>query len=431
MSEALPQDANENSLWGASAIAAPQAEQLRDKLSADVLVVGAGYTGLSSALHLAEKGVSVVLLEASSIGFGGSGRNAGLVNAGMWQNPEHLRKLLGAAAAERFNLALRDTPALVFDLVKRFDMPCQAERCGTVHIAHSAGARSYLEDRCRQLQELGASAELIDGEHSRALSGSPVYRHGGILHAGAGTIQPLSYARSLAAAAVAQGVSIFQQSAIETLTRVDECWLATTAHGQVSAEQVIIATNAYADGNSAGVRESTLPVYIFQCATAPLPDEVAASVIPERQGLWDTHTLLTSSRIDQQGRLVMSCPGRLQDGQHAIRQNWMTRRRDTLYPQLRGTRWAYYWSGCVGVTSSRILRVQLPAPGVFAPAGYNGRGIGTGTAMGKYLADIVVSGNHDDFPFPIETLYREKMQALRAAYYDYGTLALQFASNRW
>ncbi|MCP4469194.1 MAG: FAD-binding oxidoreductase [Gammaproteobacteria bacterium] len=431
MSESLPQDANENSLWGADAIAAPRAEQLRASLRADVLVVGAGYTGLSSALHLAEKGVSVVLLEASSIGFGGSGRNAGLVNAGIWKNPEHVRKLIGEAAAERFNAALRDTPALVFELVERFDMPCQAQRRGTVHIAHSAGAMSYLEDRCRQLQELGASVELIGGERSSAISGSPVYRHGGILDPGAGTIQPLSYARALATAAMAQGASLFQQSAIETLTRAADRWLATTAHGQVSAEQVIVATNAYADGNSAGVRESTLPVYIFQCATAPLPDEMAASLIPERQGLWDTHSLLTSSRIDQQGRLVMCGPGRLQGGQRAFRQNWMTRKRDILYPQLRGTPWAFHWSGCIGVTSNWIMRVQLLAPGVFAPAGYNGRGIGTGTAIGKYLADIVASGKCDDFPFPIETLYREKWPTLRSAYYDYGTLALQFVSNRW
>jgi len=126
MSETLPQDANENSLWGANAIAAPRAEQLRASLRADVLVVGAGYTGLSSALHLAEKGVSVVLLEASSIGFGGSGRNAGLVNAGIWKNPELVRKLLGAAAAERFNAALCDTPALVFELVKR--LICRVRR---------------------------------------------------------------------------------------------------------------------------------------------------------------------------------------------------------------------------------------------------------------------------------------------------------------
>jgi glycine/D-amino acid oxidase-like deaminating enzyme len=398
---------------------------------ADVLVVGAGFTGLSSALHLAEKGGSVVLLEAGTVGYGGSGRNAGLVNAGTWKNPEHVVRMLGAEAGARFNQALRDSPALVFELVERYQLQCEASRCGTVHIAYSAAGMSGLEQRCRQLQDLGASVEVIDGARSQALSGSPAYRHGGLLHASAGTIQPLSYARELARAAIGQGVSLYQQSAIVALKRQDDRWLATTARGQVSAEQVILATNAYADANSANVRESILPVYIFQCATPPLPLALAAGIIPERHGLWDTHSLLTSSRVDADGRLVMSFPGRLQGGQRALRQGFALRKRDHLFPQLRGTPWEYFWTGRIGVTASKILRVQLLAPGLFAPAGYNGRGIGTGTVMGKHLAETIASGNRGDFPFPIEALYREKWQGVRAAYYDYGTLALQFCSNRW
>jgi glycine/D-amino acid oxidase-like deaminating enzyme len=153
-------------------------------------------------------------------------------------------------------------------------------------------------------------------------------------------------------------------------------------------------------------------------------------VIPERQGLWDTHTLLTSSRIDDDGRLVMSFPGRLQAGQRAVREAWATRRRNYLYPQLRGIPWAYCWTGRIGVTAKNILRVQLLAPGVFAPAGYNGRGVGTGSVMGKYLAETITSGNRGDFPFPIQALYREQWRRARTAYYDYGTLALQFFGNR-
>ena len=395
-----------------------------------MLVVGGGYTGLSSALHLAEKSISVVLLEARSIGFGGSGRNAGLVNAGIWKTPHDVQKLMGVDAARRFNLALRDSPALVFDLVERFDMRCHAKRCGTVHIAHRASGMDYLRDRCLQLQELGAGVELIDGDRARVISGSPVYRHGGILDPGAGTIQPLSYARSLALAAIDQGARLFQQSGIESLARRDDRWVAKTDAGEVSAEQVIIATNAYADNNSDGVRESTLPVFIFHCATPPLPVEIAESIIPERHGLWDTDSLLTSARIDHDGRLVMSAPGRLPGSQRTTRKNWLIRKRDRLYPQLKGTPWAYQWSGQVGVTSTKILRVQLLAPGLFAPAGYNGRGIGVGTVMGKQLAETIASGNRDDFPFPIEALYREKWSKIRAGYYDYGTLALQFFSGR-
>ena len=430
MTEHPPQDANENSLWSDSAITGPVIASLTESLRADVLIVGGGYTGLSSALRLAEKGISVVLLEARSIGFGGSGRNAGLVNAGIWKTPEYVQKLMGVDAAKRFNLALRDSPAQVFDLVERFDMQCQAKRCGTVHIAHGASGMDYLRDRCRQLQALGAAVELIDGDRAAAISGSPVYRHGGILDPAAGTIQPLSYARSMAFAAIEQGARLFEQSGIESLALRDDRWVAKTDAGEVSAEQVIIATNAYADNNSERVRESTLPVFIFHCATPPLPAEIVESIIPQRHGLWDTDSLLTSSRIDHDGRLVMSAPGRLPNSQRTTRKNWLMRKRDRLYPQLKGTPWAYQWSGQIGVTSTKILRVQLLAPGLFAPAGYNGRGIGVGTVMGKQLAETIASGNRDDFPFPIEALYREKWSRVRAGYYDYGTLALQFFGGR-
>lgn len=430
MQEHLPQDPAENSLWGATAIANPVNRRLQESLQADVLVVGGGYTGLSSALHLAERGADVVLLEAMSIGFGGSGRNAGLVNANVWQNPSHVAAQLGPRAGERFNRALRDSPAVVFDLVERLGLECDARRSGTVNIAHSAAAMKGLAGRCRQLQALGAKVELIDGDAATRLSASPVYRHGGILDPGAGTIHPLNYARSLARAAADAGARLFQESGIRSLERRDGRWIAGTADGEVSAEQVIIATNAYADPDSQGVRESTLPVFIFQCATEPMDRELAQSLIPERHGLWDTQALMTSARVDAEGRLVMSSAGRLQGLQAGTRENWMTRNRERLFPQTRGLSWEYRWSGQVGVTESKILRVQLLAPGVYAPAGYNGRGIGPGTVIGKRLAEMLAGGREDDFPFPLEPLYREGWRGLRAAYYSYGTLALQLADRR-
>ena len=431
MAESLPQELQEKSLWVETAVAEPSCEMLKAALHTDVLVIGAGFTGLSSALHLVEQGVSVVLLEAGCIGYGGSGRNAGLVNAGIWKNPGHVSAHLGVEAGAGFNLALRDSPAMVFDLVDRFQMQCDALRCGTLQVAHSAGGMSYLKDRCQQLQNLGAAVELVDGPRSREMSGSPRYRHGAILDPNAGTIQPLGYAREMARAAITQGASLYQGSPSKTLTRQGDCWLATTEHGQVSADQVIIATNAYADAASVGVAESIVPVSIFQCATAPLADDLRASILAEGQGMWDTHRLLTSSRIDVAGRLVMSYPGHLQKGQGSLRQAWATRQRDYLFPQLKGIPWKYGWTGRIGVTTNNILRVQLLAPGLFAPAGYNGRGIGTGTVIGKLLAQTIVSGNRGDFPFPIEALYREKWRQERAAYYDYATLALQFVDKRW
>lgn len=430
MSELLPQDSDENSLWVATATDNPVDAQLHESLQCDVLVVGGGYTGLSTALHLAEAGVDVVLLEAKSIGYGGSGRNAGLINANVWQNPKQINRIHGPEAGERFSRALLDSPRVVFELVRRHGLNCDANQVGTVNIAHSLSGLKGLAERCRQIQSLGGQLEMIDGPRSQEISASPVYRHGGILDRSAGTVQPLSYARELARAAAGQGARLYLRSAIQSLVQKQEHWVATTAMGEVSAEQVVVATNAYADENSAGVKESILPVYIFQCATPPLPDAVRESIIPQRHGLWDTQLMMTSSRIDREGRLVMSSAGRLQGGQRNIRQDWMMRNRDRLFPQTRGIPWEYAWSGRVGVTSTRILRVQLLAPGVFAPAGYNGRGIAPGTVMGKQLAQTIVSGNRDDFPFPIEALYREKLIGLRSAGYRYGSLAVQFLDRR-
>lgn len=425
MTDYLPQDSGELSLWGKTAVDAIEPESLQETLEADVLVVGAGFSGMSTALHLAEQGVSVVVLESHSVGFGGSGRNAGLVNAGVWQTPDYVVEQLGAEAGSQFNQALYDSPNLVFDLLNRYQIDCQGKQCGTINIAHSASAIDYLQSRCQQLQKLGADVRFIDGGTSSAMSGSNRYRHGGILDANAGTINPLSYVRGLAKAAIGQGVQLFQNTPLVSLKRDDNRWLAKSPNGQVLAEKVVLATNAYADENSLGVRDSTVPVFIFHCATEPLAADIVDDILPERHGVWDTQTLLTSSRIDENGRLIMSSAGSLHGLAKTIRQNWMKRLRDRLYPQTKGTPWAYQWTGQIGVTSNKLLRIQLLAPGLFAPAGYNGRGIGPGTVIGKHLANTLISGNRNEFPFPIETLHPEKQRKLRGMYYEYGTLALQ------
>ncbi len=426
----LPQEPGELSPWADSAIDNAVSGTFQEPLQVDALVVGGGYSGLSTALHLAEQGVSVVLLEARHVGHGGSGRSAGLVNAGVWKTPDYVIKQIGQDAGDRFNLALHDSPSVVFDLVRRHRIECNADQTGPVNIAHKASAMSYLEDRCEQMRKRGSAVRMIDGNEAQSISGSPVYCHGGILDPNAGTIQPLSYVRGLANTAAELGAKIYQQSPLLKLSRDRNRWLAETEAGQVIADQVILATNAYADENSEGVRESTLPVYIFHCATGPLPDSIAKTIVPQRHGLWDTQLLMTSSRIDTAGRLVMSSVGSLQGVFSFLRRDWMTRSRDRLYPQAKGIPWSYRWTGQVGMTSTKLLRIQCLASGVFAPAGYNGRGIGPGTVIGKHLAQMLVSGNRDEFPFPIEDLHREAWRGSRSAYYKYGTLALQFIDRR-
>jgi glycine/D-amino acid oxidase-like deaminating enzyme len=421
----LPQDTGERSLWADTEVPDIDTPELAGSHQVDVLIVGGGFTGLSAALHLAQRGTTVTLLEAKNFGFGGSGRNAGLVNSGVWQTPEYVEQQLGKSAGERFNLALRDSPELVFKLIQQYGIDCDAQRSGTINIAHSASALAYLENRSRQMQDRGSGVQLLDGAQSESLSGSPLYCHGGILDPNAGTIQPLNYARGLARAAIDQDAKLFQQVPLRSLQRVGSQWQAKTPDALVTADKVIIATNAYSDEHCVGVQQSTLPIFIFHCATQPLDAEVAQGIVPQRHGIWDTRLLLTSSRIDGSNRLLMSSAGSLHGFPNKTRQDWMKRLRNRLYPQTRGVEWSYHWSGQVGLTSNKLLRIQELAPGLIAPAGYNGRGIGPGTVIGAQLADLLITNNRNDFPFPIQPLRREAWRVARAAYYEYGTLALQ------
>lgn len=151
-------------LWALTAPPAPDTVSL----AADVIVIGAGYTGLSSALHLAEGGARVALLEASEIGFGGSGRNVGLVNAGMWVMPDTLPDTLGAPFGERLIEQLGRGPQKVFDLIEKHGIECEVERAGTLHCAVGRKGLQEIEARAEQWQKRGAPVVVLNAEESRS-----------------------------------------------------------------------------------------------------------------------------------------------------------------------------------------------------------------------------------------------------------------------
>ena len=247
-------------------------------------MIGAGFTGLSAALHLAEAGTSAVVLEGVEIGFGGSGRNVGLVNAGMWVMSDDLPSELGEVYGNRLLHLLGDAPRLVFELVEKHAMACEIERSGTLHCAVGAKGLAELQERARQWQTRGAPVHLLDAQETARKVGTNAYA-GSLLDLRAGTIQPLAYARGLAAAAVKAGAQIFTSSPVLDAHEVDGGWLVRTSDGSVQAKWVIVATNAYTADLWPQIRAELVHLPYFNLATKPLGDSLRQTLLPERQGV--------------------------------------------------------------------------------------------------------------------------------------------------
>lgn len=427
--ESLHRDPQSHGLWAHSAAAAPDAAPLDGDTGADVMVIGAGFTGLAAALRLAEKGADVAVLEARDIGYGASGRNVGLVNAGLWLSPQEVVNRLGDRYGERLMQVLGEAPGRVFDLAERHDMACEARRAGTLHCAHSPAGFEDLRQRAAHWSARGAPVELLDRRTASGKTGSD-YFHGALLDHRAGTIQPLGYARGLARAAGRAGARIHPHSPVRTLTRRNGAWRAITDGGAVTAPSVILATNAYTEA-VASIADCIVPFTFFQMSTPPLPARLRDTVLPDGHGAWDTAKILTSLRLDAGGRLIAGSIGKLDRRRRGIHARWLRRKVMQVFPQLGAVSFEHGWQGTIATTGDHLPRLAQPQEGLVTAFGYNGRGIGTGTVFGQALADFVLENNADGLPLPFSTLSPEPLRPLRALGIELGVKAYHFLSNRF
>ena len=239
------------------------------ELSVDVVVVGGGFTGLSTALNLAERGSKVAVLEGVEIGFGGSGRNVGLVNAGMWVMPDDLPGVLGQKYGDRLLETLGNGPKMVFERIDKHNIACEATRTGTLHCAVGQKGLAELKDRAEQWQRRGAPVTLLSAEETAAKVGTKAYS-GSLLDMRAGTIQPMAYVRGLAQAAISAGAQVFTGSPVVSTTRQGNDWLVKTAQGTMRAQWIVVATNAYTQAPWPQVRAEIMHLPYFNLATKPL-----------------------------------------------------------------------------------------------------------------------------------------------------------------
>ncbi|MDO5103512.1 MAG: FAD-binding oxidoreductase [Lautropia sp.] len=423
-------DPRSHGLWEVSAPPAPETRPLDGNIEVDVAIIGGGYTGLSAALHLSEGGAKVALLEAEDIGFGGSGRNVGLVNAGLWVTPETLPKLLGPVYGHRLLHLLGDGPAMVFQLVKRHQMDCQAVHQGTLHCANDAAGFEDLQHRWEQWKALGAPVELLDAEATRRAVGTEAYV-GSLLDRRAGTIQPLAYARGLARAAQQAGAQLYTKSRITAAHDHQTHWQLDTAGGHVKADWMLVATNAYTGRVWPQLQQQLTRLPYFNMATRPLSPEQQARILPNREGAWDTRKILSSFRYDRDGRLVFGSVGAIRGLGAHVHADWGRRALARLFPELGKVEFEHAWYGQIGTTPDALPRFHQLARNTFCITGYNGRGISPGTVFGHQLAQLVLGRlGIDEMPLPLTEPGEASHKHLRETCYEYGAIAAHAVDAR-
>lgn len=392
------------SIWAATAAPRTPAAALSGDAEADVAVVGGGFSGLSTALHLARRGRSVIVLEGAEVGWGASGRNNGQVIPTLSAvEPDAIVKRFGAAG-ERFVHLIRDSASITFDLIRAEGIDCEAEQTGWFQPAHSAGRIRLSEKRVAAWRRFGAPAEFLDTAQTRALLGSD-YWHAGMLNPTGGHINPLALARGLAAACERHGVTIHETTPVQATAREGAHWRLTTPQGQVRARAVVLATQAYTDalvpGLAPKVARSIVPVLSWQVATEPVGDNVRASVVPGRQAVSDTRADLHFFRYDARNRLITGGALMIPFGAEAKLRRIVGDRMSRAFPALGAPNLTHVWNGYIAITPDRWPKVHRLGPDFWGWIGCNGRGVALSIAMGREIAAAVDGVSLDELAMPL------------------------------
>jgi glycine/D-amino acid oxidase-like deaminating enzyme len=395
----------------------------------DTVVIGAGVTGLSTALHLAERGARVVVLERDGPGLGTTGSSNGQVLAGLQKGPDALRAAYGDERGERLVEFCGDAPNRLFDLVARHGIACDAERTGWIHAARSRRGVAALEKIHAAWAQRGAPVRMLDRDELARLLGTRVYA-GGCEDRRCGTINPSGFARGLAVAAVRAGARIHGGVDVVDVVRDGPGWRIATSHGELRAATVVLATNVFTT-QLHGVADhflghSTLSAYSVQIASDPLDASQRRQLLPERHCASDTsHLRLRYFRYDRDWRFVIGGPGWLRPPRSgaALSLRMLEASARRMFPALAGVRFPHRWAARDTLTPELLPHLYEPCPGLFAALGYNGRGLAIGTALGSVLARRALGEPAAAMPFPTTTASALPLNLPAAAAY-YFKLAL-------
>lgn len=378
------------SLWAAATAPGPDLPELVGTTATDVIIIGGGFTGLSTALHLCEAGVEVAVLEAMEPGWGASGRNNGQVIPTLSRpDPEEIVARHGAAG-ERFVALLRDSASMLFDVARQYQINAEQEQTGWVQPVHSPGRIQIAERRVRQWSKYGAEVELLSRDQTRDMLGSDAW-YGGFWNKTGGHINPLALARGLARAVLERGGRIYARSPAISFTRHNGGWLVKTANGEITGRALVVATNAYTGEFSRSLMpemaKEVMPVLSWQMATRPLSDTARKTIIPGRQAMSDTHGELYFARYDARNRLVTG--GAVIGNRPEQLKLIVAERLQRLWPQIGPVDFDFVWNGYVGMTTDFLPRIHRLGPDAYGWTGCNGRAVALSIGLGNELSKAV------------------------------------------
>jgi gamma-glutamylputrescine oxidase len=382
------------SWYAATAHPARRHDPLRGETRADVCVVGGGYTGLSAALHLAEAGMDVVLVEAHRVGFGASGRNGGQLGSGQRVDQAGLEKLVGQSDAAKLWALAEEAKDLVKGLIKHHNIECDL-RPGVVETGSSPAQVRDLHAHAGHLRDRYGydQIELLDAPACHALCPSPAYM-GGYLDRGAAHLHPLNYALGLASAAIAAGVRIYERTRVHHIEERQPT-VVRTDKGRVVADHVVLACNGYLGGLNQKVAARVMPINNFIVATAPLGED-AARVLTQDVAVADARFVLNYFRLSSDRRLLFgggeSYGYRFPGDIAAVVRRPMAQ----IFPHLANVRIDYAWGGTLGITMKRMPYLARLSPSILSASGYSGHGVGTATHAGQLMA-LAIQGQSDGF----------------------------------
>ena len=384
-----------DSWYAASANTHTSYAPLRGQSSADVCIIGGGYTGLSSAIHLRKLGYSVVLLEANKIGWGASGRNGGHVGTGQRADQEYLEKLVGLDHARAlWDLGLEGVDT-VCELIEEFAIDCEL-KTGNLHVASKPGDARGLQDEVAHLEGTYGYDQIRyvpPQELSEMTSGRGF--HGGTLDTGCRHLHPLNYALGLAKAAEQLGATLHEGSRVLSYTEGSKVAVKTDS-GEVSANYLILACNGYLEKLEPRTAGRIMPINNYMLATEPLREDTARALIRDDTSMSDSLFVINYWKLSADNRLLFgggeSYTRRFPSDMKSFVRKYVLR----IYPELAQTRIDYAWGGTLAITMNRMPDFGRLSSQVFYAHGYSGHGVPIATLAGKLLAETI-SGTAERF----------------------------------